>query len=175
MGNNILLPEAEEDFFVFTKEELRILYENFNDLDLQDTGLIDFDELINLPSLSSNPIVKRVLRIFDMNNDGKISFYEYINGLAILTDLSLNKFEKLNFAFKIYDFDEDGYISNGDLYKTIKVLIGNSITNTHIQQLVDRTMLLADKDCDGKLSFNEFKEFVKDIEVYELFSMNLFN
>ena len=149
MGNKQLQPESEEDLFVFTREELHILYENFNDLDLKDTGLIDFDELINLPDLSKNPIVKRVLKIFDMNNDGKISFYEYINGLSILTDLSLNKFEKLNFAFKIYDHDGDGYISNGDLFKTIKILIGNSLTNNHIQQIVDRTMIVADKDFDG--------------------------
>ena len=175
MGNKQLQPETKEDLFVFSKEEIRILYENFNDLDLKESGLIDFNEFINLPNLSSNPIVKKVLKIFDKNNDGKISFFEYIQGLSILTDLTLNKFEKLNFAFKIYDFDEDGYISNGDLFKTIKFFIGNSLMNIHIQQLVDRTMILADKDCDGKLSFDEFVDFVRDVSVYELFSMNLFN
>ena len=36
-------------------------------------------------------------------------------------------------------------------------------------------MLKADKDLDGKLSFEDFVDFVQDMRVYELFSMNLFN
>ena len=40
--------------------------------------------------------------------------------------------------------------------------------------MVDRTIILADKDLDGKISFDEFLEFVEEIQIYELFSLNLF-
>ena len=173
MGNQIQGQEEEEQY-VFTKEELRVLYDNFIELDSNGSGLIETDELLNVPELKNNPIVRRVISIFDINQDGKISFYEFIVGLSALTDISLNRMDKLNFAFKIYDNDGDGYISNSDLFKTIKLLTGNSMNNLQIQQVVDRTIVNADKDYDGKLNFEEFVDCVQDMRVYELFSMNLF-
>ena len=50
-----------------------------------------------------------------------------------------------------------------------------NLNDVQIQQVVDRTMVIADKDQDGKISFEEFVDFVQDMRVYELFSMNLFN
>lgn len=173
MGNQILAQEEEEQY-VFTKEELRVLYDNFIELDSDGSGLIETDEFLKVPELKNNPIVRRVISIFDINQDGKISFYEFIVGLSALTDISLNRMDKLNFAFKIYDNDGDGYISNGDLFKTLKLLTGNSMNDLQIQQVVDRTIVSADKDYDGKLSFEEFVDCVQDMRVYELFSMNLF-
>lgn len=173
MGNQILAQEEEEQY-VFTKEELRVLYENFIELDRDGSGLIETNEFLNVPELKNNPIVRRVISIFDMNQDGKISFYEFIVGLSALTDISLNRMDKLNFAFKIYDYDSDGYISNGDLFKTLKLLTGKSMNDLQIQQVVDRTIVTADKDYDGKISFEEFVDCVQDMRVCELFSLNLF-
>lgn len=49
--------------------------------------------------------------------------------------------------------DEDGYISNGDLFKVLKIMVGNNLTDRQLQQLVDRTIIEADEDCDGLISF----------------------
>ncbi len=46
--------------------------------------------------------------------DGKISFVEFVTGLASL--YGDNEEDKLKFAFKIYDLDEDGFITNGELF-----------------------------------------------------------
>ena len=176
MGNKLKSnhDQDENNNFVFSKEELKILYENFVGLDANETGQLEYDDLLSVPELSKNPILKRVIRIFDLNDDGKLSFYEFINGLSIFADNLSDNYTKLEFVFKIYDNDEDGYISNGDLFKTIKLLIGNNLTNNHLQQMVDRTIVLADKDLDGKISFDEFCDFVQDVQIYDLFSMNLF-
>ena len=69
-----------------------------------------------------------MIQIFDKNKDGKISFVEFINGLAALST-GANDQEKLKFAFKVYDMDEDGYISNGDLFKVLKIMVGNNLTD----------------------------------------------
>jgi len=172
MGNQILAQEEEDH--VFTKDELRFLYDNFLELDTNENGQIEIEELLDVPELKHNPIVGKVISIFDINQDGKISFYEFIVGLSALTDISLNRMDKLNFAFKIYDDDGDGYISNGDLFRTLKLLTGNSLNNLQIQQIVDRTIISVDKDLDGKISFEEFVDCVQDLKVYELFSMNFF-
>ncbi len=174
MGNNLLTSEEDDDMFVFSKEEMKILYENFIELDQDKSGLIEPEEFFEVEEIKENPIVKRVVSVFDKNNDGKISFYEFILGLSALTDLSYNRLEKLKFAFQVYDANGDGYISNGDLFSSLKLFTGENLNDVQIQQVVDRTMIFADKDLDGKISFEEFVEFVQDMRVYELFSMNLF-
>ena len=68
-------------------------------------------------------------------------------------------------AFDIYDVNGDGYISNGDLFRILKIMVGDNLTEIQLQQLVDRTILKADKDKDGKLSENEFKNFIADSDI----------
>ena len=69
----------------FDKKELKVLYKNFVKLDRDNSGQIEPSELLDVPGLKENPIVQRLITVFDKNNDGKISFYEFINGLSILT------------------------------------------------------------------------------------------
>ena len=59
-------------------------------------------------------------------------------------------------AFKIYDMDKDGYISNGELFQVLKMMVGNNLKDTQLQQIVDKTIIHADTDGDGKISFEEF-------------------
>lgn len=174
MGNSILLPE-DENVYVFSKEEMKILYQNFTELDQDQSAFIEPEEFFEVDEIQENPIVKRVISVFDKNQDGKISFFEFVMGLSALTDYSYNRLEKLKFAFQVYDANGDGYISNGDLFASLKLFTGDNLNDIQIQQVVDRTMLSADKDMDGKISFDEFVDFVQDMRVYELFSMNIFN
>ncbi len=173
MGNQLIAKENEENY-TFSKQELKVLYKNFLELDKDKSGNLEPDELLDVPELKDNPIVKRVISVFDRNCDGKISFYEFILGLSVLADFS-NKEEKIKFAFQVYDFNNDGYLSNADLFYTLKLLTGENLTDVQIQQVVDRTMLKADKDQDGKVCYEEFVEFVQDMRVDELFSMNFFD
>lgn len=62
----------------------------------------------------------------------------------------------MRFAFRIYDMDNDGYISNGELFQVLKMMVGNNLKDTQLQQIVDKTILFADKDEDGRISFEEF-------------------
>ena len=59
-------------------------------------------------------------------------------------------------AFKIYDIDRDGFISNGELFQVLKMMVGNNLKDTQLQQIVDKTIINADTDGDGKISFEEF-------------------
>jgi len=59
-------------------------------------------------------------------------------------------------AFKVYDIDNDGFISNGELFQTLKLMVGSNLKDTELQQIVDKTIIAGDKDGDGKLSFKEF-------------------
>ena len=59
-------------------------------------------------------------------------------------------------AFKIYDMDKDGFINNGELFQVLKMMVGNNLKDAQLQQIVDKTIVLADMDGDGKISFEEF-------------------
>ena len=62
----------------------------------------------------------------------------------------------MRFAFQIYDINNDGFISNGELFTVLKMMVGNNLNDVQLQQLVDRTIIKADEDLDGKISFAEF-------------------
>ena len=49
-------------------------------------------------------------------------------------------------AFKVYDMDRDDYISNGELFLVLKMMVGNNLKDGQLQQIVDKTILEADKD-----------------------------
>lgn len=52
--------------------------------------------------------------------------------------------------------DNDGYISNSELFQVLKMMVGSNLKDVQLQQIVDKTILFADKDEDGKISFQEF-------------------
>lgn len=56
----------------------------------------------------------------------------------------------------MYDTDQDGFISNGELFHTLKLMVGSNLKDAELQQIVDKSIQAGDKDGDGKLSFQEF-------------------
>jgi serine/threonine-protein phosphatase 2B regulatory subunit len=174
MGNNLFNASDPENTLSFTKQELKILYKNFNLLDTDKSGKIEPNEFFDVPELKDNPIVNKVISAFDKDKDGKISFYEFVSGLSILAD-DMKKEDKYRFAFNMYDTNSDGYITNGDLYTTLKLLVGDNLDEIQIQQVVDRTIIMADKDYDGRISYEEFVEFVQTMNLHKILSVNIFD
>ena len=78
--------------------------------------------------LANNPLVKRVIAVLDKNRDGEISFLELVQGLNSLS-AGASQEEKLRFAFAIYDIDGDGFISNGELFTVLKMMVGSNLTD----------------------------------------------
>lgn len=44
-------------------------------------------------------------------------------------------------------------------------MVGNNLKEQQLQQIVDKTMMEADTDGDGKLSFDEFKAMVVNTDI----------
>jgi len=122
--------------------------------------------------VSSNPLALRLLAVFDNDGSGDVDFKEFITGLGVFSAKG-KKEEKLAFAFKVYDIDRDGYISNGELFLVLKMMVGNNLKDLQLQQIVDKTIMEADSDGDGKISFEEFIAMIEDTEIAE--SMTLEN
>ena len=76
-------------------------------------------------------------------------------------------------AFRIYDIDQDGFISNGELFQVLKTMVGNNLTEKQLQEIVDKTILYADKDGDGKISFQEFCDVSHQISYISAFDFQM--
>ena len=58
----------------------------------------------------------------------------------------------------MYDINKDGTISKTELIQTLKIL-GGEITEDYAEIVMSKI----DKDKDGKINFEEFKSFFKNI------------
>jgi serine/threonine-protein phosphatase 2B regulatory subunit len=95
-------------------------------LDKDGSGTLEKEEILALPQVSSNPLAMRLLAVFDNDGSGDVDFKEFITGLSVFTAKG-KKEEKLAFAFKVYDIDRDGYISNGELFLVLKMMVGTNL------------------------------------------------
>ncbi|XP_013395931.1 calcineurin subunit B type 1 [Lingula anatina] len=164
MGNETSLPL--ELCSTFDADEIKRLGKRFKKLDLDNSGSLSVDEFMSLPELQQNPLVQRVIDIFDEDGNGEVDFKEFIQGVSQFS-VKGDKESKLKFAFKIYDMDKDGFISNGELFQVLKMMVGNNLKDTQLQQIVDKTIILADQDGDGKISFDEFSAIVGGMDVHK--------
>ncbi|TNN80953.1 Calcineurin subunit B type 1 [Liparis tanakae] len=101
---------------------------------------------MSLPELQQNPLVQRVIDIFDTDGNGEVDF---------------------KVAFRIYDMDKDGFISNGELFQVLKMMVGSNLKDTQLQQIVDKTIINADRDGDGRISFQEFCLVVGGLDIHK--------
>jgi serine/threonine-protein phosphatase 2B regulatory subunit len=119
------------------------------------TGQIDRDEFLSIPQIANNPLASRMIAIFDDDGSGTVDFQEFIAGLSAFSSKG-NKEEKLrctfhffttfcvyatavmliSVAFKVYDMDRDGFISNGELFLVLKMMVGNNLKDQQLQQVV---------------------------------------
>lgn len=164
MGNELSLPM--EMCSHFDPEEIARLGKRFRKLDLDQSGSLSVEEFMNLPQLQQNPLVQRVIDIFDQDGNGEVDFREFIEGVSQFS-VKGDKLSKLRFAFRIYDMDHDGFISNGELFQVLKMMVGSNLKDSQLQQIVDKTIIYADLDEDGKISFDEFCAMVDTLDVHK--------
>ncbi|KXH24884.1 calcineurin subunit B [Colletotrichum salicis] len=165
----------------FDREEVDRLRKRFMKLDkacilyglLDNSGTIERDEFLSLPQISSNPLATRMIAIFDEDGGGDVDFQEFVSGLSAFSSKG-NKEQKLRFAFKVYDIDRDGYISNGELFIVLKMMVGSNLKDQQLQQIVDKTIMEADLDKDGKISFEEFTKMVENTDVSMSMTLDTF-
>lgn len=55
-------------------DEIKRLGKRFRKLDLDNSGALSIDEFMSLPELQQNPLVQRVIDIFDTDQNGEVDF-----------------------------------------------------------------------------------------------------
>jgi serine/threonine-protein phosphatase 2B regulatory subunit len=88
-----------------------------------------------------------MIAIFDEDGSGNVDFQEFINSLSAFSTKG-NKEEKMRYAFKVYDIDRDGYISSGELFIVLKMMVGSNLKDQQLQQVSSVWHGVCDQYCD---------------------------
>ena len=156
----------------FTDNELKEWYQWYRGILLDmPNGRMDVEEFKKIynrmfPSGVDDKYAEHVFRSFDKNKDGQIDFREFVISLSITSRGMLE--QKLQWAFKVYDIDEDGYITRKEMLEIVKAIFKmsrqNSLSNSLSvsedvatpEERVDDIIKQLDANMDGKLSEKEF-------------------
>ena len=109
------------------------------------------------------PLAEYVFNVFDENKNGYIDFKEFICALSVTGRGRLD--EKLRWAFKLYDINDDGTITYNEMltivraiYKMTGQMVKLPEDEDTPEQRVNKIFALMDLDKNAELSFEEFKE-----------------
>ncbi|CAG5128705.1 unnamed protein product [Candidula unifasciata] len=120
---------------------------------------LPLSKIKQFPELKVNPFKDQICKVFSSSDDG-MTFEDFLDMMSVFSD-GAPKNVKVEYAFRIYDFDGDDLISDSDLKMVIERLVGeNPLTNDELQQLIDNIMEEADLDDDKTLSFAEFEHVI---------------
>ncbi|GFO49622.1 neuronal calcium sensor 1-like [Plakobranchus ocellatus] len=122
-----------------------------------------------------------VFNAFDANKDGYISFREFIRALSITSRGTLD--EKLDWAFSLYDLDQDGLITRKEMEEIVDAIysmVGNLMDLPKDEDTpskrVAKIFQQMDLNNDDKLTKEEFRQGSKcDPWIVQALTMELSN
>ena len=153
--------------FQQSKEQLGRLRRYFDSLDTNQDGVISEAELEALKGkrfgnefvnslINESMDIPSLLRSVDTDNDGQITFSEFVTGATERGDLINN--EKLKMAFKVIDQDNDGVISTHELMQRFKHSDIEGMAELDVGEDFWKNLIEeCDTDKDGQISWEEFR------------------
>ncbi|CCE63263.1 hypothetical protein TPHA_0E01700 [Tetrapisispora phaffii CBS 4417] len=104
-----------------------------------------------------------IFNVFDKDHREFIDFYEFITILSITSRGTQE--EKLAWAFRLYDLNNDGYITYDEMYtivSSIYKMMGSMVKLSEDEATpelrVNKIFKIMDKDDDGYITLEEFRE-----------------
>lgn len=155
----------------FSRKELQLMYRGFkqecpNGVLSEDT----FKEIYAqfFPQGDSSQYAHYVFKSFDHDQNGAISFEDFVVGLSVLSRGSLQ--EKLRWAFHLYDINGDGYITKDELNNIVnsiynlmgrytEPLVEENTAKDHVELVFDRM----DLNKDGVITLEEFVDSLSNV------------
>ncbi|NP_001279206.1 calcium and integrin-binding protein 1 [Callorhinchus milii] len=164
------LSEYQELTFL-TKQEILHAHRKFTEL-LPKDHTVDFsstrvgmDRIFDLPELKANPFRDRICLVFSTSNnhDGSMSFEDFLDMLSAFSE-SATLEVKSHYAFRIFDFDDDGTLDRRDLETLVNCLTGDTpdtrLEESEMSQLIQNILEESDIDKDGTVNLSEFQHVI---------------
>ncbi|CAL9104645.1 unnamed protein product [Musa textilis] len=140
---------------LFSEEQITKFHATFCLFDKNGDGCITFEELSTvIKSLGLKPNeaeVHKMIGEIDANGNGTIEFQEFLNLMASKLNQETDSEDELREAFKVFDKDQNGFISATEL-RNVMISLGEKLTDEEAAQMIRE----ADLDGDGQVNFEEF-------------------
>ncbi|NWV15310.1 CIB1 protein, partial [Ptilonorhynchus violaceus] len=97
--------------------------------------------ILTLPELRANPFQHRICRVFSTSEtrDDSMSFEDFLDMLSVFSD-SATSDVKAHYAFRIFDFDDNGTLDRKDLEQLVNCLTGQGeesrLSSAEMEQLI---------------------------------------
>nr|CAB3231032.1 calcium and integrin-binding protein 1-like [Phallusia mammillata] len=152
----------------FSKKEVIHVFEKFVELDPEILAnrkgyRLSMEKVCQMPELKVNPFSDRICRVFSTSEsfDGSLSFEDFLDMMSVFSDQA-PKGLKVEYAFKVYDFNEDDLLDTEDIEMIVTRLTGSAgaLEENEMEQLLMNLMQEADLDDDGQLSYAEFEHVI---------------
>lgn len=164
-----LLSEYQELTFL-TKQEILLAHKRFSELLTKDEKdipnvRVPVERILTLPELKSNPFRKRICHVFSTSEhkDGSLTFEDFLDLLSAFSDSATMEI-KSHYAFRIFDFDDDGTLDSDDLQQLVNCLTGDTddtrLTPEEMRQLISNILEESDIDKDGTVNLSEFQHVI---------------
>ena len=173
-----LTPEEVENLAEsshFNSQEILALYKRFQSLDRSKTGSLTRKELELIPELSMSPMCGRLIALMERGSSSAgVDFKQFVAALTRFHPRASDD-ERLAVMFECYDVDGDGFISEEDLTRVLRMLVGANLSESELHQIVRKSLdeALGEASLDREnrgLTLKEFrtvlsKEQVPDVSI----------
>ncbi|XP_006880764.1 PREDICTED: calcium and integrin-binding family member 4 [Elephantulus edwardii] len=142
-----------------TRKEILCIHETFLKLcplvKYYKEATLTIDQVSSLPALRANPFRDRICRVF--SHDNVFSFEDMLGMASVFSEHACPSL-KIEYAFRIYDFNENGFIDEEDLQNIIlRLLNSDDVSEELLVDLTNHVLRESDLDNDNMLSFSEFE------------------
>uniref|UniRef100_A0A674H372 Calcium and integrin binding 1 n=1 Tax=Taeniopygia guttata TaxID=59729 RepID=A0A674H372_TAEGU len=141
-----LLSEYQELTFL-SKQEILLAYKRFSELLPKEerenacSARVPKSQILTLPELRANPFQHQICHVFSTSESGddSMSFEDFLDMLSVFSDSATSDI-KSHYAFRIFDFDNDGILDRKDLEQLVNCLTGqgeeSQLSSAEMEQLI---------------------------------------
>ncbi|KAM9765620.1 calcium and integrin-binding family member 2-like [Menidia menidia] len=160
--------EAYQDCTFFTRKQILRLHGRFRELaphlvPLDYTNNPDIKVplalIVSMPELKENPFRERIVKTFSDDGQGNLAFNDFVDMFSVLCETSPRELKTI-YAFKIYDYNGDGFLCKEDLQELLSRLTKGELSPEELALVCDKVLEEADLDGDGKLAFSDFQNMI---------------
>ncbi len=112
------------------------------------------DAIASLGSEAKNQTIYKMVSNLDIDGKIELDFREFLDLMTARMSDKDSK-EDVRKVFRLYDFENTGYITTDNLKKMAKEL-GEGLDSSELRRMIER----ADSDGDGKVSFEDFYDIM---------------
>ena len=169
-GLDVFSKEELEDykelpFIHLSENEICAVFKRFRSLDPTTVdnnrhARLPKELILKLPDLESNPFKDRICAVFSSTGDGSMDFDDVLLMMSVFSEHA-PKSEKIEYAFCVYDLNDDSCICREDIANVVRCLCGDRVWDKgSLEQIVQNFFKEADMDDDSELDFPEFENMM---------------